>query len=364
MIILDGSAGEGGGALVRVALALSTLTHEPVKITSIRANRPSKGLKAQHMAAIELLRQCSDAKTNFVEVGSDHLIFYPGQMKKGRFEIDIGTAGSITLLLQSVLLPALFAPGKVTFVITGGTCGKFQASVTYLDKVLLPQLARFAKIECKVLKRGYFPAGGGVVELSVNPKIHGQKCKTIIELLDLIRADVAFFSLGTVATLGVVRGFVNMSSDLQEGDVGGRIRGSCEQQLKVLGVPVLFDVEYAGARSVGGEVVLAAYFGDQAACPMVVGADILLEKNVSSEEIGKRVSQRLLGLIKEEVCVDTFLLDQLVMFAALLPGSVLRSSSVSSHTSTNIAVIEKFLPVRFDVKGGVVKVINIEKSLL
>ncbi len=359
MITLDGSAGEGGGALVRVALALSTLTHEPVEIVHIRANRPQKGLKAQHMAAIELLRQCSDAKTNFVQVGSEHLIFYPGQMKKGRFEVDIGTAGSITLLLQSVLLPALFAPGKVTFVITGGTCGLHAASVTYLDKIVLPQLARFAKIELRVLKRGYFPTGGGVVEISITPKVHGQKCKSVSELFDLIGSSgISVYDLDKSGVLSVVRGFVNMSASLQEGDVGGRIKRSCEQQLRSLGVPILFDVEYAHTASVGGEVVLAGFMGNSGGSSVVLGADLLLEKNVSSEEIGKRVSQRLLGLIADEVCCDPFLLDQLVVFASLLPGSVLRSSEVSSHTSTNISVIEKFLPVKFDVKGGVVKVVK------
>src|SRR3989338_6026985 len=171
MLTLDGTHLEGGGSLVRVALALSALTGKPFKITNIRANRSEPGLKAQHLHAIKALTQLCQAETNPIDIGTRELTFKPGKIKKGIYSIDIGTAGSITLLLQALILPSLFAPGKVTLNITGGTCGKWQASVDYLQHLLLPHLQRFVeKIELKIIKRGYYPAGGGEIILEISLK--------------------------------------------------------------------------------------------------------------------------------------------------------------------------------------------------
>ncbi|MBI2145928.1 hypothetical protein HYU22_01140 [Candidatus Woesearchaeota archaeon] len=120
MIELDGSHQEGGGALVRVALAFSALTGQGFKVTNIRAGRKDPGLKAQHLEAIKALQQICHATINNVKLGSTELQFTPGKMKSGTYEIDIGTAGSITLLLQALILPSMIAPGKMAFAITGG----------------------------------------------------------------------------------------------------------------------------------------------------------------------------------------------------------------------------------------------------
>ena len=155
MIQLDGSYGEGGGSLIRTALALSTLTKKPFKINNIRAGRPKPGLKAQHLTAIKALKEICNAKTKDFELGTTDFWYHPGKIKSGVYNINIGTAGSITLLLQALILPSMFAPNKITLKVTGGTCGKWQASVDYLQNVLLPHLKRFvSKIELKIMKRG------------------------------------------------------------------------------------------------------------------------------------------------------------------------------------------------------------------
>ena len=171
MIELDGSYGEGGGALVRTALALSTLTGKEFRVTNIRAGRKKPGLKAQHLNAIKALEEICGAETNKISLGSTELHFKPGKLKRGIYDINIGTAGSISLLLQALVLPCMFAPGKITLNVKGGTCGKWQAPVDYLQNVLLPHLQRFPqKIELKVLKRGYFPKGGGEINLQISPR--------------------------------------------------------------------------------------------------------------------------------------------------------------------------------------------------
>ena len=144
MLTLDGSFGEGGGALVRTALALSMFTGRPFRITNIRAKRKQPGLKAQHLRAIEALKTMAPGtKTSNIELGSEEFWFHPGIIKSGQYSFDIKTAGSISLFLQAILLPALFAPGKITLIVKGGTCGKWQASVDFLQQILLPNLQRF-----------------------------------------------------------------------------------------------------------------------------------------------------------------------------------------------------------------------------
>src|SRR3989344_9468516 len=122
MITLDGSYGEGGGALVRTALALSALTGKEFSVKHIRAGREQGGLKAQHLTAIKALKEICSAETNEVQLGSKGLHFKPGKVKAGRYNIDIGTAGSISLLLQALILPCMFASKKITLTIIGGTC--------------------------------------------------------------------------------------------------------------------------------------------------------------------------------------------------------------------------------------------------
>src|SRR3989344_6611665 len=170
MITIDGSHLEGGGSIVRVALALSTLIGQEFKVINIRANREVSGLKAQHLESILALKEICGAETSNIQVGSKELWYKPGRIKGGKYRIDIGTAGSISLSLQGIILPCLFAPKKVSLEIKGGTCGKWQASVDYLQNVLIPHLTRFAKIELKIIKRGYYPKGGGEIILEISPK--------------------------------------------------------------------------------------------------------------------------------------------------------------------------------------------------
>jgi len=246
MIELDGSLGEGGGALVRVALALSILTGQEFKVTNIRAGRPTPGLKAQHLEAINALKQICGAQTNEINLGTTELWFNPGKIKKGIYEIDIGTAGSISLLLQAMLLPCLFAPGKITLKIKGGTCGKWQASVDYLQNVLLPHLNRFVeKMELKIWKRGYFPRGGGLIQLEITPKISLDSFPDFTSFFQEVQTKVPKIRLAQPGQLGQIRGIVNLSFELQEKEVGERIKRSAEEELKSYQVPINIRVEYS-----------------------------------------------------------------------------------------------------------------------
>ncbi len=357
MITLDGSYGEGGGALIRVALALSTLTGQEFAITNIRSNRPQPGLKAQHLAAIKALKEICQAETNEIDIGTTELHFKPKQIKSGKYIIDIGTAGSITLLLQALILPCLFASRKITLIVKGGTCGKWQASVDYLQQLLLPHLSRFVeKIELKILKRGYYPKGGGEVKLEISPRFKFKDYQSFASFYEDLNHRTNKITLMKQGRLEQIRGIVNCSIVLEEKEVGERIKGSIQTSLEDLGVPINIRVDYANTLSVGGDVLLWALFSNNGKMdydnPVLLGSSQLIEKGKSSEEIGKNVAKSIKEKITSEAAADSYLTDQLIPFMGLLPDSKILSEEISEHTKTNIYVVERFLPVGFKVENN------------
>jgi RNA 3'-phosphate cyclase len=356
MIKLDGAFGEAGGALVRVALALSTLTGQEFTVKNIRAGRSKPGLKAQHLHAIKALKEICNAETNEIDIGSTELEFTPGKVKAGVYNIDIGTAGSISLLLQALIIPCMFAPGKVTLNVKGGTCGKWQAPVEYLQNVFAPYVKKFVnKFEIKVVKRGYFPVGGGEVKVEIWPEVSSDDPAVI----ELFCNALAKFELEEAGELQQVRGIVNVSSDLQEKEIAERIKMAAEVSLKELEVPISIRVEYSKTLSTGGEIVLWAVFGEDA--DNFMGSDCLVEKGKSSEAIGKEAAENLCKEVGAGFGIDYYLADQIMPLMGLLPGSRITTRKVSKHCLTNIYVVEKFLPVGFKI--GKHKIIVEQKDL-
>jgi len=368
MITLDGSHGEGGGALVRVALALSTLTDQPFHITNIRANRPQAGLKAQHLASIHALKQISNAQTNDIQLGSTELIFTPGKIRGGKYEFDIGTAGSITLFLQAIILPCLFAPSKITLTIKGGTSGKWQASVDYLQHLLLPQLHRFVeKINLKIIKRGYYPEGGGEIILEISPKYHLKDYSTFQDFSSAIQQKIPPIHLTNQYAIEQIRGLINLSQQLEEKKVAERIKAATELNLQNYNVPLSIRMEYVNTKSIGGELVLWAICSTNKTIDdnnqIILAGDALLEKNKSSEDVAKEAVLELKQSIDQNACVDHHLADQLIMFMALLPSSEIKCTAITPHTLTNISITETFLPVKFEIEGNNIKTTTNQKDL-
>ncbi|HLC91390.1 MAG TPA: RNA 3'-terminal phosphate cyclase [Candidatus Nanoarchaeia archaeon] len=360
MITLDGSYGEGGGALVRTALALSTMTGKECLIKNIRAGRPNPGLKAQHLQAIQALQQICKAETNPIELGSMELHYRPGKVKAGIYHIDIGTAGSISLLLQALVLPCMFAPNKVTLIVKGGTCGKWQAPVEYLQNILLPFLQRFVeKIDVKIIKRGYFPVGGGEVKIEIKPQVSSDDPAVI----SLFCNSLPKYHFEKQGKLEQIRGIVNVSSDLQEKEVAERIKHAAEVGLREFEVPKTIRVEYSNTFSTGGEIVLwgvfsGGAFSENSDATLFMGSSALVEKAKKSEEIGKDAAKQLAEEINSGYPIDPYLADQLIPFMALLPGSVINTRKITDHTLTNIYVTEQFLPVGFKIGKNMIMVVG------
>jgi RNA 3'-terminal phosphate cyclase (ATP) len=170
MIEIDGSHGEGGGQIIRTSMTLSAITGKAVKITNIRANRPNPGLQPQHLTACKAVRNVCRGTLSHADVGSTELSFDPGPIVGGKYEFDIGTAGSVTLVAQTLLPILLRASKESELTIIGGTHVMKSPGYDYFERVFMPAIARFGvDAKCRMLRPGYYPRGGGVMELDVSP---------------------------------------------------------------------------------------------------------------------------------------------------------------------------------------------------
>jgi RNA 3'-terminal phosphate cyclase (ATP) len=327
MIEIDGSYGEGGGQIVRTAVALSAVTDQPVRITKIRQGRSNPGLAHQHVRAIEVLAEICKAKIQGVTVGSAEVLFQPGEICGGKHRIDIGTAGSITLLLQS-LLPALSsANGPTILEVRGGTDVRWSPTVDYLEKVALPAIALFgvkASLECH--QRGYYLRGGGLVTLEVKPS--ELKAASIERLETQIRGDSHCSNLPV--------------------HVAERQAQAARDALEEAGYHGEIAVETLKVPSTGSGITLWSGYK---------GGSALGERGVGAEAVGRIAAQELLAELGSPAAVDVHLADQLVPYLALAGGS-LTVREISRHTSTNIWTCGHFLETRVGVspEGAVFRV--------
>ena len=345
LVRLDGGAGEGGGQIVRTALALSALTGKPFIIENIRKGRPVPGLKAQHMHAIKIMEKMCGGTSEGAAVGSETLKFFPGKLSSGNFGIDVGTAGSLTLILQSAILPSLFCPSKVSFRLSGGTDVAWSMPVDYFAKVFLPHIAKYAEVSFKLEKRGYYPAGGGRIALKIVQKYSGERWK-----------EAPRFRLDSQGGIMAVRGISHASSDLEASKAAEIQADTARKNLPMLKCPLDISSEYCGAESSGSGITLWASFSKDGVSldsmnPVILGVDALCGKKISPESAGKRAAQALLLEMNSGAAVDEHLADNLIPFLAVF-GGVMKVSRISDHTRTNVLVTEAFLGEVFDFNEG------------
>src|SRR3990167_5379653 len=301
MIKIDGNFGVGGGAMARVALALSTITQNPFEIHDIRRGRKDPGLKNQHLYCVRALRELCNAEVDGAELGSLTLKYSPKKIIAKNLDIDIETAGSITLLLQALLPPAIFASKPITISITGGTDTKWSMPFDYFNNILLPQLQRFAKIEAKLLKRGYYPKGSGKVEIKINPKFKLNDFSGFEEFHNHLKQNVNPYNLIKQGNLIQIKGISHASKDLQSANVAERQTESAKNILKLkYGVPVNIISQYQETLSTGSGIALWAIFSKNPNDidennPIRIGSDSLGERGIRAEEIGGNCAKRLIG---------------------------------------------------------------------
>jgi len=360
VITLDGSLGEGGGQILRTALSFSMLTKKPFRIVNIRKNRTEPGLKAQHLAAVDFLVKNSSSKAIGAEIGSSELSFFSGEWKGILRNSDIGTAGSITLFLQSVLLPLMFSK-KCSFSVTGGTDVAWSVPASTFSEAVLPFFRKYAKIDFRLIKRGYYPKGGGVVELSILPKILLSDFSSFEEFLEEAR-KLGRIKLSERGLLVAIRGESHASADLQGKKVAERQASAAALELKDAGCHVEISSSYSPSESTGSGISVYALYSQPGSSefdvnqPIILASDVLGERGKPAERVGFQASQKLISELSSGCACDSLLADQLIPLLALFGGEI-RAERISEHLKSNVAVAEAFLGKHFEIdeKEGIVR---------
>jgi RNA 3'-phosphate cyclase len=336
MIEIDGSYGEGGGQILRTSIALAALTMTPVKIVKIRAGRPKPGLKRQHMTGIKLTGELVDASIEGLEIGSTEISFTPQKRVGGSFSIDVGTAGSISLVLQAVLPPAVLAPDPVTFQIRGGTDVKWSPPIDYLNNVFTLILGHLGpKVEIEQKRRGHYPRGGGEVLCRVAP---------VTELEPLKRIN-----FGAISKVEGISHCVRLPAHVADRQADAA-RHVIEEKLGISADVVTETYSKRDDKHLGPGSGIVLWVEDDSGNRL--GADRLGERGVRAEDVGKSVANLLIQEIAQGRAIDSHLADMIVPYLAVAIGpSEIGISKITSHLTTNLWTIEQILGTELHLEG-------------
>jgi RNA 3'-terminal phosphate cyclase (ATP) len=345
VIHIDGAQKSGSGTIVRFAVGLATLLGEQLHLTNIRAKRPKPGLRPQHLKALQALKQICQGSLDGGEIGSGEIWFKPGGgVKSGRYEWDIGTAGSTTLLAMTLLPAACFSRGAVSFKLCGGLFQDFAPSAYHMQYVLFPMLGSMGiTAELNITRPGYVPRGGGIIEVGVEP-VEG-KLKPI--------------NLPGQGRVTGIQG-IALSSHLEQRKVSQRMVEKCNQVLKTQGYQANIGIVHDTSALQRG-AALALHAKTSSGC--IIGADRAGEPRRTSEEIGRYVATSLLEDLSTGATVDRYLADQLIFYAALADGvSQYRIPRLTEHVETNLWLVETILGAKTGVEGNLLKIQGIGYS--
>jgi RNA 3'-phosphate cyclase len=337
MIEIDGSYGEGGGQILRTAVSLSALTMKPIRVINIRAGRPKPGLKRQHIAGIELTGLLVGATIRGLDIGSTTVEFVPRERQSGTFNYDVGTAGSISLVLQAVLPPAVLSSEPVVLHLRGGTDVKWSPPVDYITNVFVPTVERMGpSIKIDQKRRGHYPRGGGMVSCEVVPasEIRPEDFVTFGQLRSVKGISHCVRLPGHIANRQALS-----ASDVIQDDLG--VESDILRESYSKG-----DDPHLGPGS--GIVVWAE---DEHGIRL--GSDMLGERGKSAESVGNSAGTHLVREVSSGMAVDSHLCDMLVPYLAIASGtSKIGVTDITSHLTTNIWAIEHVLGAQLELQKG------------
>lgn len=336
-IRIDGSRGEGGGQVLRTALALAAIAGRAVRIERIRAKRPIPGLAAQHLAAVRALAALCDARLEGDALGSSELLFVPtGPVRAGSYEIDVGamreggSAGAVSLVLQAMAIPLSLARGGSTTRLLGGTHVPWSPSADYLVEVWAPMLARLGvALDLEVERTGWFPAGRG----AILARIEGGAGRPTEPLEAIERPPLEAIEIRAIAAELPAR-------------IPQRMADRARKLLEPLGVPLRVLPERVKAASPGAALCLVARHG-----PLRAGFQALGAPGKASEAVAEEAVAALLAFERGTAAIDRHLADQLLLPLALAAGpSRFTSEAVSGHLETAAALIEELAAARVAIE--------------
>ncbi len=335
MIEIDGSSGEGGGQIVRSSLALSMVTGQPIRIRGIRARRKNPGLARQHLTAVEAARRVCGGGVEGAELRSSELTFGPGIVQPGEYTLDVGTAGSTSLVLQTVLPALMIADGPSQLRLKGGTHNGMAPPFDYLANVYLPLIERMGpRFRCELIRHGFYPAGGGEAVMHVQP-CEKLKPFDLLERGKLLRQE----AVAMVSCLPV------HIAEREIGTLRSKL-GWKKKQLKIA------EVDSNGP----GNVVMATLQFEQLG-EMFVGFG---QKGVSAERVAAGVAKEVRRYLKSDAPVGEYLADQLLLPLGIAAHQAdagtdhaarYRTHTLSGHTRTHIDVLKQFLNIDITTVG-------------
>ncbi len=329
MIKIDGSYGEGGGQILRSSVALSVITGRAVEIRNIRAKRNPPGLRAQHIAAIKVLGELSDAEIHNLEVGSSLIRFIPGEIRKKKVTLDIGTAGSITMVLQAAI-PAVSLSGVDAEVeLIGGTDVRWSPTLDYVRYVLRDAYKLVGiRFDIEVFRRGYYPKGGGRVKCIIR-----KADLRAVELLSTPRPDPRVVSVCSMLPKHVAK---------RQADAALAV-------LKKAGIKCdSCSISFEDSLSPGSSILVYS----TASCGPFIGGDAIGERGKPAEVVGSEAARDFLNPYKKGASVDKHLADMLVLPLAF-SGSESRFTvdEVTKHLETNLYVIKTILGCDYGIES-------------
>jgi RNA 3'-terminal phosphate cyclase (ATP) len=347
MIEIDGREKSGSGTIVRDGIAFSILLGEGLHLTNIRAKRDKPGLRAQHLKALQASVTISEGDVKGAEIGSKEVAFTPGaNIRGGEFLWDIGTAGSAIMLALTLIPVALFADTPSRYRITGGLFQDFAPSAFHLQHVLVPTLRKMgAQVNAEIIRPGYVPKGGGIIEVSVVPVKEPLKPLNLVDQGHVVRiSGIALASL------------------LGERRVSERMAEECRRNVKKSWrEPIIGILEDAKGNpayqmpSVQPGAALAIWAETDTRC--LIGSDMAGARGRSAEHIGRATARSLVEDINTGATVDRHLADQLIPFAALAGGwSALVIPRMTDHVETRLWLAKETLGTETEVEGNVVRI--------
>jgi RNA 3'-phosphate cyclase len=327
---------EAGGQILRIALALSPILKRSFKMSNIRSGRPKPGLQPQHLTGVKAVAEITGAEVAGTSVGSQEIVFNPKAIKGGEYTFDTGTAGSITLLAQSILPLLLFAREESHIILRGGTHVQWSPTIDYYVNVFLPIVRRFgAEAEVKVNKYGWYPKGGGEIEISIRPSQ-----LTATELIER----------GKQLSIEGVCALSNLREDIMERETKGVHELLPEANMQHIPSP---------AASPGTAVTIFARYENT-----VLGAEALGKIGKSAEEVGREAAQRLKDELSNKAALDSHMTDQVLVFMALANGkSTITVPTFTPHAKTCAWLIPMFTNIPFDISDNTISVAGIRKGL-
>ncbi len=335
LLSIDGSMLEGGGQLLRYSIAYSSVTGRPVRVFNIRAKRSNPGLRPQHMAAIKAAASMCGARVVGLRIGSMEIEYHPGAPRGGAYRIDVGTAGSVGLILQCVSPISAFSPRETHLELRGGTSVRWAVPVVTLANVVWRILERMGfRGSIKVLREGFYPRGGGLVRASITP----------VRKLNPLRME----ERGEVLRVEGVSVCGRLPRHVAE-----RQARSAERVLREAGYDVDIRVEWhTGPReplSPGSIISLWAVCSGGA----LIGADSLGQRGKPAERVGEEAARSLVSQLETGMAVDRHTADNLIIWCSLADGeSAFTTSELTMHTITAIELAKMIVGAEFEVEGA------------